>query len=280
MRHRDLFLDFPRWGWDQRGWLPQTRDQYTLRVRQADRWLHHHRDRCIRRSDLDDLRSFLFSIPPTASSRNHTRTALVGFGHFLVDCGPWKANIALALPRLPDPPALPRALEYRQAKLVVATATDMNATLEAMVCCWLFAGLRRGESQQLRWEWIDPRWVRVRGKGNRERVMPAHERLTAALRRWRAETNGSPLVFPSPRREDRPISATWIARRTHEIADRSGVEFTPHQLRHTFATRLVELGADVRTVQAALGHASLNTTAIYLRVRPERVADAIDGLDF
>jgi len=77
------------------------------------------------------------------------------------------------------------------------------------------------------------------------------------------------------------VTSETLSRWVAAVGDRAGVPgLTPHVARHSYATRLVELGVDLRTVQEALGHASLATTQVYTRVRPERLTAAVAALDF
>ena len=89
------------------------------------------------------------------------------------------------------------------------------------------------------------------------------------------------MGLPSPRHEGRPISETYLRYIVRDAGNLAGIEHLhPHVLRHTFATRLLERGADLRSTQEVLGHSKLDTTAIYTRVRPARVAEAVEKLDF
>jgi integrase/recombinase XerD len=110
--------------------------------------------------------------------------------------------------------------------------------------------------------------VRVKGKGGRERLVPfgavaAHyveKYLTLAGGVAGAET---PFLFASPRRRG-PISRQYLWKAVKRYAAQAGVEgVKPHLFRHTFATHLVQAGADIRTVQELLGHANITTTQIY-----------------
>jgi integrase/recombinase XerD len=138
------------------------------------------------------------------------------------------------------------------------------------------AGARISEATGLDVDDLDltDRVVRLRGKGSKERLVPlgsyAVDALTAYLVRARptlaAAGRGTPAVFLNVRGSRLSRQGAWgIVRAAAERAGlRAGV--TPHTLRHSFATHLLEGGADVRTVQELLGHASVTTTQIYTRV--------------
>jgi integrase/recombinase XerC len=135
------------------------------------------------------------------------------------------------------------------------------------------AGLRVSELCGLTPSGLDlrARTVTVMGKGGKERRVPIHDRATEALRDWmeggRGEMSGPPdAVFVNRR------GARLGPRDVRRILDRLAASPThPHALRHTFATHLLDGGADLRVVQELLGHASLATTQIYTHVSKERL---------
>lgn len=110
--------------------------------------------------------------------------------------------------------------------------------------------------------------IRIRGKGNKERDVPLTPTLLSTLRRyWRVCRPPAPLLFPG-RGGRSPIVANTVRNALHEARVEAGIvkRVTPHVLRHTFATHMFELGADMRTIQVLLGHASISTTVRYVNV--------------
>ena len=129
--------------------------------------------------------------------------------------------------------------------------------------------------------------VRIRhGKGGRDRDVPLSPVLLETLREYWRWMKPKTYLFPGTVnnwRADKPIApkAVWTACR--EAAERAGLNkrVSPHTLRHSYATHLLEAGADLRTIQMLLGHADLSHTAIYLhlsRRHLEAVTNPIDGL--
>ncbi len=155
-----------------------------------------------------------------------------------------------------------------------------RALLEVLYAC----GARVSEAISLRTDRIEPslRVVRLFGKGSKERVVPLGERAREALDAWldggRRSIAGvarRPEVFLTA--SGKPLDRTNAWRRVKALALRAGLDpgrISPHTLRHSFATHLLEGGADLRAVQEMLGHASIRTTEIYTHVD----ADAIQSL--
>jgi site-specific recombinase XerD len=137
------------------------------------------------------------------------------------------------------------------------------------------AGLRAEELVNLDTTSVDPdaEQVRVEGKGGRTRVVPAGEHAWRALDRYLArarpalDAGESQALFLS--KSGRRLSTSDVRRRLKLQARRAGI--SPHTLRHSFATHLLEGGADLRSIQELLGHASISTTQTYTRVESRRL---------
>ncbi|MFW6159375.1 MAG: site-specific tyrosine recombinase XerD [Planctomycetota bacterium] len=124
---------------------------------------------------------------------------------------------------------------------------------------------------------LEFRFLRCFGKGSKERVVPLGERAVEALERYLRETRpkldrgGSPLVFLSRSGRRLGRRAIWSRVRKHARAAGLRKKVSPHTLRHSFATHLLQGGADLRAVQEMLGHANIATTQIYTHVDKERL---------
>ena len=144
------------------------------------------------------------------------------------------------------------------------------------------SGLRLSELKNLRLEQLhlDAGFINVIGKGNKERVVPVGRTATAALNRF-IESARPKLVTPrSPAnvfltKRGTPFASVTLWLRIKNRVRRAGVSrnITPHMLRHSFATHLLEHGADLRVIQELLGHASISTTEIYTHVTGNRLRD-------
>lgn len=187
-------------------------------------------------------------------------------------------------PKLPK--TLPRHLRPGETETLVEAPAGEEGALalrdRALLELLYATGLRVGELVSLDWTAIDlpSRVLRVTGKGDKERMVPFGRPAALALREWLAaweslhpvlEPSGSEPVFLNYRggrlsdRSVRRIIDRWVRR----TALARGVH--PHTLRHTFATHLLEGGADLRTIQELLGHASIATTQKYTHVDIDRL---------
>ena len=136
------------------------------------------------------------------------------------------------------------------------------------------SGLRVSEAAGLDWEDLEPeeRWLRVLGKGQKGRAVPFGRGVKELLQDWRPDpvTRQGP-VFPGERGASR-ITPRTIHRLVTQSARRVGLAgVTPHTLRHSFATHLLEGGASLRVVQELLGHESLLTTQRYLDITSDQM---------
>jgi integrase/recombinase XerC len=154
------------------------------------------------------------------------------------------------------------------------------AVLETLYSC----GLRISELCAMRTDDIDAgeRLVRVRGKGRKERMVPIGETALKAIRRyWEAldasPGPGAPVFFSNPN-QGRAVSPRLMQLRLKKYLALAGLDpkLTPHKLRHSYATHILDAGADLRSVQELLGHAHLVTTQIYTHLTTERLKRAYD----
>ncbi|MDR3143298.1 MAG: tyrosine recombinase [Puniceicoccales bacterium] len=139
-------------------------------------------------------------------------------------------------------------------------------------------GCRIGELVSLRWSQVQlsQRWIKVHGKGAKERLCPIGQQAVDALLRWQSflQSRDSCLAPPdgpvlfAQRTPQRALSARCIQQRLKDYLARAGLplDLSPHKLRHSYATHLLNRGADLRSVQELLGHENLSTTQIYTHV--------------
>jgi integrase/recombinase XerD len=225
--------------------------------------------------------------PLAASSAARTLVAVRGFHRFLVLEGDTAQDPAGAVSP-PRPPArLPKAISVEDVERLLAAAGvgDTPASLRdrALLEVLYGAGARISEAVGLDVDDVDAGEgvVRLFGKGGKERVVPlgsyAAEALSAYLVRGRpvlaSKGRGTPAIFLNQRGGRLSRQSAWAALRA--AAERAGLSghLSPHTLRHSFATHLLDGGADVRVVQELLGHASVTTTQIYTMVTVQRLRE-------
>lgn len=197
---------------------------------------------------------------------------------------------AVALPRFVA--RLPELLGRAEVlALLAAPGTDTPAGLRdtALLELLYATGCRVSEALDLCTPRLDlaEAVVRLVGKGNKERMVPLGVPAQAALHRWLTE--GRPLILERVRRKPREqwvflnqrggrLSRQGFWQRLVQHAQAAGIQraISPHKLRHSFATHLLEGGADLRSVQALLGHADISTTQIYTHVSEHHVRQAYD----
>jgi integrase/recombinase XerD len=187
---------------------------------------------------------------------------------------------AVPLPRRPKP--LPKTLSPGEAERLIQAArgtTPLALRDHALLELLYGAGLRVSEAVGLERSGVDldERLVRVLGKGGKERVVPIGRPAAEALRRYLSrgrpylDARHRPEVFLNAR--GGPLTRAGAFLILRQIAGKAGLEperVHPHLLRHSFATHLLEGGADLRSVQEMLGHADLSTTELYTHVTDRR----------
>jgi integrase/recombinase XerC len=206
----------------------------------------------------------------------------------------------LALPRRPRRLVRYLSVEQMEALLSAPSVVETLAVqdgpgrpLESTVVArdramleWLYScGLRVGEISGLRVTDIHPSEgaVRVRGKGRKERVIPVGRPAWDTLRTYWEALGQSPAadqpVFWRGRDDPRPVPMRTIQSRLKTYLRVAGLDpaLTPHKVRHSYATHLLDAGADLRSVQEMLGHAQLATTQVYTHVTTDRLKRAYDG---
>jgi site-specific recombinase XerD len=238
----------------------------------------------------DDFRVYLFELMKNGQARSYIRlqfSAFRTFYRFLVE----RKNLRLdPVRQLQLPKAekkLPLVLTQKQidellgAPLRVpkekAAPTWMPLRDEAILELFYSSGLRLAELASLNVADLDmyTESVRILGKGRKERVCPVGLPALESVSRYRAAANvqTGPLFINKSRRRISPRSI-WLILKRYLRHTSIPIAVSPHKLRHSFATHLLDGGADLRSVQALLGHASLSTTQIYTHVTVERLKKA------
>jgi integrase/recombinase XerC len=233
--------------------------------------------------DLRVLREYLAYMTARGDERTsigRRRASLRSYFNWMVERGHLGESPAARLSAPKPNSNLPKIVvrEQLDALLDDDWGEDEWATLDRAVCEVLYgAGLRVSELCGLDLESVDfdQGLVRVMGKGRKERIVPLHQRGMDAVRLWIYDARDDVLNRESPRealffnRRGRRLGPRDVRRILENRVNRGHVH--PHALRHTYATHLLEGGADLRVVQELLGHASLTTTQIYTHVSKSRL---------
>jgi len=254
----------------------------------------------------DDFRGYVRFLGRNKLSRAATQlrfSALRTFYKFLIRHGVVETTPIknLSLPKLEK--RLPRFLTKQQMEDLLAAPAKLLETQQekkgpgrpiSAEVCWrdvavlemiYSCGLRISELCGLRVEDIDfnEQLVRVRGKGKKERLLPVGEPALKAVQVYWAQMLEPPAgvqpVFRADTRKAAPLSPLQLSRRLKNYLAVAGLDphLTPHKLRHSYATHLLDAGADLRSVQELLGHAHLATTQVYTHVTTERLKKAYDA---
>jgi len=238
----------------------------------------------------NDFRDYLFIIMKRGQARSYVRlqfSALRTFYQFLAARKGLRHNPVreVQLPKIDK--KLPLVLTRQQVEELLAAPARVAKNRAApvwmprrdMAIMELFysSGLRLSELTALDVADVDlyTESVRVFGKGRKERICPVGLPALEAISHYRAAANvHSGPLFISKARRRMSTRSIWLILKRYLRHTSIPISISPHKLRHSFATHMLDRGADLRSVQALLGHASLSTTQIYTHVTVERLKKA------
>jgi integrase/recombinase XerC len=238
------------------------------------------------------FRGFLLDCMKSGMARSYVRltfAALRSFYKYLVEREGLRDNPLkeVQLPKMEK--KLPIVLSVSQVDelLTAPNRTERQAQAPpwaaardaAMMELFYSSGLRLSELVTLNVADVDTfsETVRVLGKGRKERIVPVGQLALRAIEQYRRQANvQSGPLFLSKLRKRMSSRSIWLMLKKHLSQTSIQLRVSPHKLRHSFATHLLDNGADLRSVQTLLGHANLSTTQIYTHVTMERVKKAYD----
>ena len=295
----ELVEDFLQYLRNERGQSEQTQKTYAGLLQKFLRWAEQQNLRRWEDVELAHLTAFLrheqqrqLANQPEHSNRRLSTSsvyleiaALRAFYRFAESEGLLSRNVAenLSLPRRWQ--RLPKALTDGEIdQLLAAPAGESPSDLcdQAILELAYASGLRLAELCGVRLEQLhlEAGFLTIIGKGNKERVVPVGRKAVAALQRYIDVARPKLVGQRSPAnvfltRRGTPFARVTMWLRIKKRARRAGTErnVTPHMLRHSFATHLLEHGADLRVIQELLGHASISTTEIYTHVAGQQLRD-------
>lgn len=248
------------------------------------------RERHLTPDSPESVRSFLghlFRKGFARSTMARKISAIRSFSRFLVREGVLETNPCDLVPTPRVPKSNPRFMNLEEITALLDTQTgDRPIDLRDMAIWELFysSGLRVSELAGMNTGDWDPqtRLIRIRGKGSKTRIVPLGERAVTRLRKYleasgrRPEAGGDSPVFLN--HQGKRLGVRGIQKRLERRLRDCGLDtrISPHVIRHTFATHLLDSGADLRSIQEMLGHESLQTTQRYTHVTLDRLLEVYD----
>lgn len=268
------------WERDQRrrGVLPSSIATRSIQVRAICRDLEHPVEELTvgETQDWLDERRW-YGKPISDKTRYGYLSSLTDFFDFLHRTGRVETNEMREAQRPRTRENLPRPIEDNVLERAIAL-THKDCRMRLWLLLAAGAGLRVSEIAGLDASDIlrakEPWVIHAVGKGGKERYVDCHPRVKAALEEYGIPRRG-PLFHAST---GRPYTGQRVSSLMCAFLDRLGIDDRPHSLRHWFATSALETGADLRTVQELLGHSSINTTAIYTKVKDRSRSLAVASL--
>ena len=184
---------------------------------------------------------------------------------------------------------LPKYLTIEEIEKLIETSININRTKGIRLKCQielLYAtGLRVSELLNLSLSSIiKDKFIQVRGKGSKERLVPVHKKAIEILNEYKEirscfyKTKDNKFLFPSKGKTGHQTRESFFIN-LKQIAIKAGIDpekVSPHVLRHSFASHLLEKGADIRTVQFLLGHEDISTTQIYTHILANKLESAVE----
>jgi integrase/recombinase XerD len=274
----------------EKGLSPETITAYRSDLARYCQWLGTKPDAgAASRETLLAFHKFLKTQGLSATTQARILSTLRGLFRFLIAEGKIPSDPSEFLDSPPPGRRLPKALSpARLNQLAEAFSANSPTGLRnrAMFELCYSSGLRASELVGVKLADLD--WqghrLRVQGKGSRTRLVPVGSAAMAALENYLRDArprllgeSTSPYLFVSSRAPKLDRKSYWaVLRRLTLSPAGNGAKLHPHVLRHSFATHLLSGGADLRSVQALLGHADISTTQIYTHVERERLRNVVD----
>ena len=273
----------------EKGFSPNTVDAYMRDLGKLLRYLFTERTDVldVRLEQLEHFAASLAHLGISARSMARILSGVRQFYRWLVLDGYLKADPTVLLESPKQPAHLPEVLSTAEVDMLEA-AIDLakwegqrnKAIIEVLFSC----GLRVSELVNLKFQnlFVEERYLRILGKGSKERLVPISQRAIDELMLWNADRNA---MHVKPGEEDyvflnrrgHHLTRTMVLIMVKQYARAAGIQKTisPHTLRHSFATALLEGGADLRVIQAMLGHESIGTTEIYTHIDTSTLREEI-----
>ena len=274
----------------EKGCSPNTIDAY---MRDLDKFLRFIKDEgkdfiSIQLDDLHQFSSLMMDVGIHSVSLSRILSGVRSFYHFLVLSDVLDVNPTELLEFPKKPQHLPDVLSVEEID-AIESVIDLSqpegqrnkAIIETLFSC----GLRVSELVNLKISnlFLDDQFIKVEGKGSKQRLVPISEKAIHELQLYFLDRNLLPIpleyqdfVFVSHRRK-KPLTRVMVFLMIKDLVEKAGIQKTvsPHTFRHSFATSLLEGGANLRAIQAMLGHESIATTQIYTHIDTTHLREEI-----
>jgi site-specific recombinase XerD len=260
-----------------RGMSPRTHESYLGAVYGLARHYKQSPDQL----NIEQVRGYLLHLERERHlSWNSLNVAVSGLRFFYFQTLRWERT-RMDIPPRKTPTSLPEVLSREEVEQLLMGVDHVKHQTVMMTI--YAAGLRITEALNLGVPHIDSARMMIRveqGKGKKDRYTILSPRLLEQLRRYWKQFPTQGLLFTGTR-PDRPLDETAIQRAYGRAATRVGIRkrTSVHTLRHCFATHLLEMGVDVRTIQVLMGHTDLRTTSRYLQIRQPHVGACSSKFD-
>ncbi len=279
-----LFIDNQ---WAESGLSDKTLSAYRSDLEIFAKWLNH-RDRALVSAERSDILNFLADRIDLSTRSNSRRMST--FRQFFKFCARESIISAVPTENIESPHIslhLPNSLSEEQVEALLnapSDSTPVGIRDRAMIETMYGAGLRVSEAVRLTVHAINLQdgWVRLIGKNATERLVPLGEYAVEAIERYlqsaRPELMNGRIcdqLFVTARGKGMTRQAIFLNIRKYAQVAGIANEISPHSLRHSFATHLLDNGTDLRTIQQLMGHSDLSTTQIYTHVSRQRLSDVL-----
>lgn len=233
----------------------------------------------IQTRDIENYLMHMYMEHKKVATVNRALSAIRSFFNFACIEGWIKKNPMLHIENPKHNRKLPNTLNLEEImKLLDVTTTIFEhegIREKSMIMLLYGSGLRVSEMIALKWQHVDMPFLRVLGKGSKERLVPLSKQTHQTLQQWHQFATPSPWIFPStdPQQHVTRQRVFQIIKKLTRKVGLKGV--SPHVLRHAFATHILENGANLLSIKKMLGHKNLSTTEIYMHVNKRGLRNTV-----
>lgn len=280
MNNEDLINDYLDYLKYERKLSINTYDSYALNLKQL---LLKYPESNILALSKEEIRDFLYNMDKSAKTKAHYLTVINSFYNYMITISKIKENPceAIKMPKLDK--TLPKYLTIEEVDrlLDINCKTPNDYRNKAMLELLYATGTRISELISLKFSQIDfdECIIRIMGKGKKERIVPVNDvaidYLKEYINHYRPYLVKKTTDYVFLNKNGNPISRVGFFKILKQICQKAGIkkDVSPHTLRHSFATHLLNNGADLRVIQELLGHENLSTTEIYSHLSNKKIED-------